>query len=93
MEKKNYNPKARKRAKAPLYMRSPIGRRFQEPNPDLEGHLLAYGRYRTKIFPEDLPEWYVEGYMYKRHGFMSAKGVRQLFYRPNYVFNHLYCLW
>ena len=62
MEKMNYNPKARKRAKAPLYMRSPIGRRFQESNPDPEGHLLAYGRYRTKIFPEDLPEWYVEGY-------------------------------
>ena len=90
MEKMNYNPKARKRAKAPLYMRSPIGRRFQESNPDPEGHLLAYGRYRTKIFPEDLPEWYVEGYMYKRHGFMSAKGVKHLFYRPNYVFNHLY---
>ena len=90
MEKNNYNPTARKRAKAPLYMRSPIGRRFQESNPDPEGHLLAYGRYRTKIFPEDLPEWYVEGYMYKRHGFMSAKGVKHLFYKPNYVFNHLY---
>ena len=61
MEKMNYNPKARKRAKAPLYMRSPIGRRFQESNPDPEGHLLAYGRYRTKILPEDLPEWFVEG--------------------------------
>ena len=67
-----YNPKARKRAKAPLYMHSPIGRRFQEDNPDPERHLLAYGRYRTKIYPADLPEWYVGGYMYKRHGFMSA---------------------
>ena len=28
--------------------------------------------------------------MYKRHGFMSAKGVKYLFYKPNYVFNHLY---
>lgn len=85
-----YNPKARKRAKAPLYMHSPIGRRFQEDNPDPERHLLAYGRYRTKIYPADLPEWYVGGYMYKRHGFMSAKGVKHLFYKPNYVFNHLY---
>ena len=56
-------------------------------NPD--GSLFS-GVYKTKIFPEDLPEWYVEGYMYKRHGFMSAKGVKHLFYRPNYVFNHLY---
>lgn len=85
-----FNPKARKRAKAPLYMRSPIGRRFQEPNPDPAGHLLAYGRYPTKIYPMDLPEWYVGGYMYKRHGFMSAKGVKHLFYKPNYVFDHLY---
>ena len=81
-----YNPKARKRAKAPLYMHSPIGRRFQEDNPDPDRHLLAYGRYRTKIYPADLPEWYVGGYMYKRHGFMSAKGVKHLFYKPNYVF-------
>ena len=85
-----YNPKARKRAKAPLYMHSPIGRRFQEDNPDPDRHLLAYGRYRTKIYPADLPEWYVGGYMYKRRGFMSAKGVKYLLYKPNYVFNHLY---
>lgn len=28
--------------------------------------------------------------MYKRRGFMSAKGVKYLFHKPNYVFNHLY---
>ena len=88
--KESYNPKSRKRAKAPLYMTSPIGRRFNEDNPDPEGHLLAYGRYRTKIHEADLPEWYVGGYMYKRHGYMSAKGVKHLFYKPDYHFNHLY---
>lgn len=85
-----FNAAARKRAKATLYMTSPIGRRYREANPDPEGHLLAYGKYRTKIFPRDLPEWYVGGYMYKRHGYISAKGVKYLHYKPNYLFNHMY---
>ena len=58
-------------------------------NPD--GYLFAHGRYSTKILPSDLPEWYVYGYMYKRHGYMSAKGVKHLLYVPNYAFdNHLH---
>lgn len=84
----HYNPVARKRAKAPLYTLSPIGHRYNEETIDSEGYLLAFGRYRTKIFPEDLPEWYVGGYMYKRQGYMSAKGVKHLFYKPDYHFNH-----
>lgn len=82
-----YSPDARKRAKAPLYLRTSLNPSAQ---PNHKGYLLAYGRYPTKIFPHDLPEWYVEGYMYKRYGFMSAKGVKSLFYKPNYLFNHLY---
>ena len=58
---------------------------------DPDGYLFACGRYRTKILPADLPEWYVYGYMYKRHGYLSAKGVKHLLYVPNYtVENHLY---
>ena len=58
---------------------------------DPDGYLFADGRYRTKILPEHLPEWYVHGYMYKRHGYMSAKGVKHMLYVPNYVFdNHLH---
>jgi len=38
-----------------------------------------------------LPEWYVYGYLYKRHGYLSAKGVKHLIYVPNYfVENHLH---
>lgn len=85
-----FSSEARRRAKATLYMTAPIGRRYREDNPDPERHLLAYGKYRTKIFPCDLPEWYVGGYMYKRHGYISAKGVKHLHYKPNYLFNHLY---
>ena len=56
---------------------------------DPNGFLLSGGRYRTKIRPEDLPEWYVFGYLYKRHGYISAKGVRHLVYRPNKCWNHM----
>ena len=34
---------------------------------------LFSGHYRTKIKPEDLPEWYLYGRYYKRFGYMSAK--------------------
>ena len=85
-----YNPEARKRATATLYMHSPIGKRYRETNPDPDNHLLAHGIYRTKIYPQDLPDWYVGGYMYKKHGFMSAKGVKHMLYKPNYFTNHLF---
>jgi len=58
---------------------------------DPDGCLYSKGRYLTKILPEDLPEWFIHGYMYKRHGYMSAKGVKHLLYKPNYtVENHLH---
>ena len=84
------DPPKKKRIAANLYMESPIGRRaFEEFRSD--GTLLAHGRYRTKIYASDLPPWYMYGYMYKRHGFMSAKGVRHLCYYPNYhIKNHLF---
>lgn len=56
---------------------------------DPSGYLLSGGKYRTKIRPEDLPEWYVFGYLYKRHGYISAKGVKHLVYRPNKSWNHM----
>ena len=58
----------------------------EEKDPD--GHLFADGRYRTKIFASDLPEFFLYGYLYKRHGFISAAGVKHLLYVPNYIFNH-----
>ena len=60
---------------------------YKKEDPD--GYLLSHGRYRTKIKPEDLPEWYVFGYLYKRHGYISAKGVKHMVYRPQKHWNHL----
>jgi hypothetical protein len=58
---------------------------------DPDGYLFAHREYPTKILPTDLPEWYIHGYIYKQHGYISAKGVKQLVYKPNYVFdNHLH---
>ena len=53
-----------------------------------EDGTLFSGPYRTKIKPEDLPEWYVYGRYYKRFGYMSTKGITDLLYIPNRFSNH-----
>lgn len=83
-----YGPKKRKRIRATRYMESKILHSPLRMVEDPDGHLFADGEYPTKIFASDLPEHYVYGYMYKRHGFISAAGVKHLLYVPNYVFNH-----
>ena len=79
---------------AMLYMESKIvhknGEGLYVVN-DPNGYLFSYGRYPTKIMPSDLPEWYIYGYLHKRHGYLSAKGIKHLLYKPNYTFdNHLH---
>ncbi|SHH56840.1 hypothetical protein SAMN02745823_00319 [Sporobacter termitidis DSM 10068] len=55
------------------------------------GYLYANGIYPTKILKQDLPDWYIRCYIYHQYGYISAKGVKQLLYAPNYAFdNHLY---
>jgi len=86
---------SKKRIRANLYMESKIVFKRKEWRhiviSDPEGYLFAHGRYLTKILPTDLPEWYVYGYLYKRHGYISSKGVKHLLYVPNYTFdNHLH---
>ncbi len=49
---------------------------------------LFYERYKTKILPEDLPEWYVYGRYYKRFGYLSTKGIKDMVYIPNLWINH-----
>ena len=44
--------------------------------------------YRTKIKPEDLPEWFIYGRYYKRFGFLTAKGITDLLYIPSRFSNH-----
>lgn len=58
---------------------------------ELENNCLFSNlRYPTKITPSDLPEWFVKGRFYKNHGFMSAKGVVDLVYKPNLWINHMF---
>lgn len=53
-----------------------------------EDGTLFSGHYRTKIKPDDLPEWYLYGRYYKRFGYMSTKGITDLAYLPNRFSNH-----
>ena len=83
----------KKRITATLYLDSKIKFLKQgltaEHSP--EGYLFSDGQYATKILPTDLPEWFVYGYLCKRHGYISAKGAKHLRYVPNYSFdNHLH---
>lgn len=52
------------------------------------GYLYAGGSHPTKIKPEELPEWYVYGSFYRRWGWMCCKGVTDIYYKPNWSFNH-----
>ena len=70
------------------YMESRILHRPLRIETDPDGHLFSDGRYRTKIYASDLPEHFIYGYLYKRHGFISAAGVKHLLYVPDYIFNH-----
>lgn len=49
---------------------------------------LFSGHHKTKIMEEDLPEWYVFGRYYKMWGFLSTKGITDLWYIPNLWINH-----
>lgn len=53
-----------------------------------EDGTLFSGKYRTKIKPVDLPEWYLYGRYYKRFGYMSAKGITDMVYVPSRFSNH-----
>lgn len=79
-----------KRFASSLYL--PLRRNSQtrEYEPDPEGYLFAKGMYQTKIKPADLPEWYVFGSIHSQNGYISAKGVKHLLYKPNYSTNHLH---
>ena len=80
-----------KKIRANLYLNSKIMYKPLRAVSDSQGYLYSDGRYPTKILPSDLPEWFVYGYLYKRHGYISAKGVKHLLYVPNYAFdNHLH---
>lgn len=77
------------RFKNPLYRQMYIkyeNHEFRYTETD-DGTLMS-GHHRTKIYAEDLPEWYVYGRYYKEWGFLSTKGITDLRYVPNNWINH-----
>lgn len=79
-----------KRITSPYYTFEKIGIDYFGRNTKLPNECLySKGMYATKITESDLPEWYVDGIIYKRYGFLSTKGVKQMVYKPRYM-NHLY---
>ena len=57
---------------------------------DPNGYLYVDSQYNTKITADDLPDWFVYGRFYKRFGYLSAKGVVDLYYIPNMWNNHMF---
>jgi len=53
-----------------------------------DGYLYSNFKYLTKTKQEDLPEWFVYDYFFHQHAYVSAKGVKDLFYEPFWHFNH-----
>lgn len=80
--------KRKKKLNNNLYFAEQIvwnGGRWYKKNSD--GALFS-GVYKTKIYPEDLPEWYLFGRYYKRFGYMSTKGIKDMVYKPSKWSNH-----
>ena len=55
---------------------------------DPDGYLFSNFTYKTKIKPEDLPDYYVYGRFYKRWGFLCSEGVKAIYYKPILWINH-----
>lgn len=55
-----------------------------------DGRLYSNLKYPTKLTKEDMPDWYMPGRFYKHHGFINSKGVVDIVYVPNYIFNHFH---
>lgn len=77
-----------KRFASTLYLSMRRNPRTKEFESNAEGFLYAKGIYPTKILPKDLPEWYVKGWIHRQDGYISAKGIKHLLYKPNYQTEH-----
>jgi len=77
-----------KRVGSTIYHQCRRGVSFGELIPHPEGYLYAQGRYPTKLRPDDLPEWYISGYLRSQIVYISARGVKDMVYVPTYN-NHL----
>lgn len=52
------------------------------------GYLFSNLKYKTKIKPQDLPEYYLNIYAYHNYCYINTKGIKYLLYTPNYNVNH-----
>lgn len=79
-----------KRFKAHIYTTERISLSYlNRDSENSNGYLFSQGMYRTRILAENLPQWYVNGLIYKTNGYISAKGIHHLIYKPCFM-NHLY---
>ena len=56
--------------------------RWYYMNNNNDGYLFSNLNRKTKVQAKDLPEWYVFDYFFHQHAYISAKGVKDLFYVP-----------
>lgn len=53
--------------------------------------LFSKGIYPTKVTKKDLPPWYMSALLYAyTPGFIKTKGVKYLYYKPNFFSNHMF---
>ena len=82
---------SKKRITAPFYTETKVGLKGLFHNTRLpNGYLYSKGEYKTKITAEDLPEYYIYGWIFKSLGYISVLGVKDIVYKPNYHINHLH---
>lgn len=55
---------------------------------DKENYLFSQGIYKTKIKEEDLPNYYIKIWLYPRYVYISLKNIKDIYYKPNFHFNH-----
>ena len=55
---------------------------------DENNYLFAKEIYKTKIKEEDLPDYYIKVWLYPKFIYLSLKDIRDIYYRPDFMFNH-----
>lgn len=81
----------KKRITSPFYTETKIGiKNWLKNTRSSEGYLYSKGEYKTKITADDIPEHYIYGWVFKVQGYISALGIKDIVYYPNYHINHLH---
>lgn len=55
-----------------------------------DGTLFAKGIYPTSIRKEDLPPFYIQGWIGRKYGWIDTKNFYDLVYKPNKFTNHAF---